>query len=844
MNRPAPEASTADSEPRKRRRPAKSCEQCRQRKVRCDRNVPCGPCRRSRSSVDCSYRENLRSPSPVTIEQAPLHATQHSTSTMMYHPGLRDTVYEIVSTQEPAASSQHGSVRQLQDRLQRLEAQLADSATGSDQSLERTLRDLCCKVQALEERLSSQSTHPAPGREPEREGHGRQEQAPIMPSTPLRLDAKVRKMKLFGPTHHDPQSAYPKRKAELATLIKECRNLRKSVKKKQSLKSNDPVSDLRTSIPTRDVCDELVRCYMDTFEPVYRILHLPSFQTEYQQFWEEPPAKVTPFLVKLTLVLAIGTTFHPRRSKAGSEHDSQLVQSWIYAAQWWLTGPTERLTSSLEGIQAVCLLLLARQMGDLGPSIWLSPGSLLQAATAMGLHLDSARFPSLSPFMAEMRARLWTTVLELTIQCSLDTAVPLIIPALSDSKSPGNLNDKDLDPDMKQATTARPMSELTDSSIQLLLHESFSLRAEAVNLIHDRSKLTYTKAIQLGTKLRDVGQTLTIFFSSHTPDLHPASFHHKFLDMILRRYILLLHLPFMREAPTNPQYHFSRKVCLESAMIIASYASTLTLPATTDLDAFARLLIAGRGSFRGPLSLELFSILGLEAITQLDESPPLSPASASTAMATNPLAELARATRAPLIKTLEHIRDQIFQIVRLGTPSLKRCIVLSAMLAQIRAMETGESVEDAVGASLVLSLKECYAALQSFAATSHGDGDVAGMTTGTTTVGSSSGSPSGLAGLEFNAVSCFGSCLLGEREGGGRGQGWVCEARANCGVSGRTLILISRVCSMRLGWGIWGILGSRDCSDTRTFDVGLGEEGPKTEGLLLHRLGRERADLF
>ncbi|PYH77346.1 hypothetical protein BO82DRAFT_345049 [Aspergillus uvarum CBS 121591] len=819
MNRPAPEASTADSEPRKRRRPAKSCEQCRQRKVRCDRNVPCGPCRRSRSSVDCSYRENHRSLSPVAIEQAPLHATQQSTSTMspanhpvletqpptlaanatmssVYHPELRDTVHGMVSTQEPAASSQHGSVRQLQDRLQRLEAQLADSATGSDQSLERTLRDLCCKVQALEEWLSSQSTHPTPGMEPDREGHGRQEQAPIMPSTPLRLDAKVRKMKLFGPTHHvytleklqmlgslagkDPQSAYPERKAELATLIKECRDLRKSVKKKQSLKSNDPVSDLRTSIPTRDVCDEMVRCYMDTFEPVYRILHLPSFQTEYQRFWEGPPAKVTPFLVKLTLVLAIGTTFHPRRSKAGTEHDSQLVQSWIYAAQWWLTGPTERLTSSLEGIQAVCLLLLARQMGDLGPSIWLSPGSLLQAATAMGLHLDSARFPSLSPYMAQMRARLWTTVLELTIQCSLDTAVPLIIPASSDSRPPCNLNDKDLDPDMKQATTARPMSELTDSSIQLLLHESFSLRAEAVNLIHDRSKLTYTKAIQLGTKLRDVCQTLTIFFSSHTPDLHPAPFHHKFLDMILRRYILLLHLPFMREAPTNPQYHFSRKVCLESAMIIASYASTLTLPTTTDLDAFSRLLIAGRGSFRGPLSLELFSILGLEVITQLDESPPLPPASTATAMATNPLAELARTTRAPLIKILEHIRDQIFQIIRLGTPSLKRCIVLSAMLAQIRAMETGESVEDAVGASLVLSLKECYAALQSFAATLHGDGDVAGMMTGAT-VGSSSGSPSGLAGLEFNAVSCLVLACLVREKGGGGGRGWVCEARANCG---------------------------------------------------------------
>ncbi|PYH49627.1 uncharacterized protein BP01DRAFT_387792 [Aspergillus saccharolyticus JOP 1030-1] len=817
MNRPAPEAVAADSEPRKRRRPAKSCEQCRQRKVRCDREVPCGPCRRSRSSVDCSYRQNLHSPSPVAAEQTALHVpqqrillttpsnqfapetqppslTNNVTRSSIDQPELVSIAQAPTSTNGSSASAQHGSsVRHLQDRLQRLEEQLAESATGPDQQpLERTLRELCSKVQSLEERLS-QSVHSTPGGEPDRDEDGRDEQVPGMASHPLRLDAKVRKMKLFGPTHHtytldklrllgsltskDPQSAYPERKVELATLIKDCRNLRKSIKKEQALKPNNPISDLRSSIPAKDVCDELVRCYMDTFEPVYRILHLPNFQKGYQQFWEEPSAKVTPFLVKLILVLAIGTTFHPRRSKAGTEHDTQLIQSWIYAAQWWLTGPTERLTSSLEGIQAFCLLLLARQMGTLGPSIWLSPGSLLQAATAMGLHLDSASFPSLSPYMAEMRARLWTTVLELTIQCSLDTAVPLIIPASTNSKPLCNLNDKDLDPEMKQATTARPMSELTDSSIQLFLHKSFALRAEAVNLIHDRSKLTYAKAIQLGNNLRNTCQTIATFFSSHAPcsttpqhqhqsqhtnsDLHPTSFHRKFLDMILRRYILLLHLPFMRQAATNPHYHFSRKVCLESAMVIASYANTLTLPATTDLDDFARLLIAGRGSFRGPLSLELFSILGLEIITQLEESPPLPPppppppssltASPSTHPAfTNPLDELARATRGPLIRTLEHIRDQIFQIIRIGTPSLKRCIILSAMLAQIRAMERGDPVEEAVGESLVLSLRECYAALQS----SSGGADVdvnSAVMTGTTTAGSSLGSPSGLVGVEFGA---------------------------------------------------------------------------------------------
>jgi hypothetical protein len=45
---------------KKRRRPAKSCEQCRQRKVRCDLDEPCGPCTRARAGLSCTY-------SPETI---------------------------------------------------------------------------------------------------------------------------------------------------------------------------------------------------------------------------------------------------------------------------------------------------------------------------------------------------------------------------------------------------------------------------------------------------------------------------------------------------------------------------------------------------------------------------------------------------------------------------------------------------------------------------------------------------------------------------------------------------------------------------------------------------------
>jgi hypothetical protein len=42
------------TEPRRRRRPALSCVECRRRKVRCDRNSPCGQCRAHKSTV-CTY---------------------------------------------------------------------------------------------------------------------------------------------------------------------------------------------------------------------------------------------------------------------------------------------------------------------------------------------------------------------------------------------------------------------------------------------------------------------------------------------------------------------------------------------------------------------------------------------------------------------------------------------------------------------------------------------------------------------------------------------------------------------------------------------------------------------
>lgn len=61
------QSSSNSSLPRKRRRAAKSCEQCRHRKIGCDQAHPCGPCRRSRDHLNCTYRD-LATTAPPSVQ--------------------------------------------------------------------------------------------------------------------------------------------------------------------------------------------------------------------------------------------------------------------------------------------------------------------------------------------------------------------------------------------------------------------------------------------------------------------------------------------------------------------------------------------------------------------------------------------------------------------------------------------------------------------------------------------------------------------------------------------------------------------------------------------------------
>lgn len=190
--------------PRRRRRPAKSCQECRSRKIRCDQKMPCAACVRSRAPLQCSYWADPSGVGAIAPRSASSNATDLlSGSVTMFTP-------------ESSAGSLPGlGVEPLPSRSHDVDPgvlQTSQSSTTMNQQ-ERTIRELRRQVHQLEHQLASakQPTPtpsgitsapgnlPSPSDQPLIEA-SRSSETCILPTRP-KLRNTSHKTKLFGPSH-------------------------------------------------------------------------------------------------------------------------------------------------------------------------------------------------------------------------------------------------------------------------------------------------------------------------------------------------------------------------------------------------------------------------------------------------------------------------------------------------------------------------------------------------------------------------------------------------------------------------------------------------------------------
>ncbi|KAK0742001.1 hypothetical protein B0T21DRAFT_123369 [Apiosordaria backusii] len=797
---PAPSTPTAGAiaggngkltEPRRRNRPALSCIQCRTRKIRCDRNEPCASCLKSKI-VNCTYEEARRpkprlwrlSPAPTAAQSdnsptaeerlaagsgytfrevslAPAPATGPAatsaaantatiaTSTAPTTSSASTTTAATIATISPPThpASYRGprssSAATVTSTTTTTTARTSEPLSGPSpviRHLELTPSNsgptsgnstaaLAERVQQLEQQLAEALRYPE-------RGH----QGPQNPHVPLHCprgsgskSCLANGDKFFPLIINLAKRIESDRDSEIYFLLKKCKDLCKVIKSQKV--PTHMGFQLGSDIPHESVARRLVEAYFRTFESVYRILHQPSFWREYNNFWENRTTASPAFIAQFQLCMAIGTCFQDDVAAL-----RQSAAQWIYEAQAWLASPCEKARLNMAGLQTMCLMHIARETCGVECDLtWISAGPLLRTAMYMGLHRDPDSLPVMSVFRAEMRRRLWATVLEMTLQSSLDSGGPPLISISDfDTRPPSNYDDDQLYESDKPPPKPRSPGTYTQTSVQLALLRSFPIRlaiAQYVN--HFKAPATYEETLKWNTDLTTACRALsaTLQQSYDPAGILPrrlSLFQLRLAEHMVHRFFLALNHPWLWSAQHNPAYYFARKMCVETSLKLYRAFATGS-PAgdsgtARETDDFTRLSTCGYGAFRSVPTLAVLTIC-LELLWQVQEdrsfrqSMNLDHVLERTGLGTNsdlsttsPLSiGSGAAPRQDLLDAVKYSIGWTVRRIRMGETNIKGYLMYSALWSQIQALQSGASdaeTEEQVLASIADELGQCWHLLQ------------------------------------------------------------------------------------------------------------------------------------
>ncbi|KPI34425.1 uncharacterized protein AB675_3889 [Cyphellophora attinorum] len=460
---------------------------------------------------------------------------------------------------------------------------------------------------------------------------------------------------------------------EIGVLLSQHKQLSRSAK--ASRPSRAAFGEVVLEMPDRHTADRMMDLYFGFFESVHRILHEHSYRVDAAAFWTNPISASIKQRLLVVLVTAIGSSVASNRIKHSA------IESWIHASEIWLAGPLEKDRLDMMAIQIHCLTLLARLVNCVGSDLmWVSGGALLQKAMQIGLHRDPRHLPSMSEHAAELRRRLWATIIEFALSSSLDSAMPVRLRLKDfdtelphDSTDEEMLNDNSASVDPASSTTRSP-------NAQILLARSFPLRLQVVNLINDfRVDVRYEEAIDFTQKILEECRTLATA---------PALLSHErsLLDLHVRRLLLALNAQFAVQARADPIYHYSQFVVMETALAFMTPEPD---------EAYSRLLDVGGGMFRESIRMAS-TLLSLQLLSE------------TRAHLRDGILERSGPRREPWKTALTSLSSLTRSRIQQGETNVKNYMFLAMVLAEVSALEEGRDVDVTIAAAAKTALQESY----------------------------------------------------------------------------------------------------------------------------------------
>ena len=480
-------------------------------------------------------------------------------------------------------------------------------------------------------------------------------------------------------------------------LLNQCKQLARDVKN-QRPHPRWLHSRIRETLPGATVVEELINLYFATYESCYRILHYHSFYADYRHYLGQSDDSNSSFFLILVLIISAAGILH-------DDADVRLdiaakVPVWIDLCQGWLSAPLEKDRLTLRGIQISCLLLLVRQVNRIGSDlVWISTGSLLRMAMQMGLHQDpSSLAEDMDRSQAEMRRRLWYTILEMNIQTALDAGMsPMIAESDWTTQSPSVLSDTDLQPAQSPNQSEHIPAGPERALFQHALSQSITLRLEATKVINSlQEEPSYDEVLLLDTKLTTAFRHAVKILKDGdtTGGISKAAnqFALDFFNHLFRRYLLCLHFPYAIKTQQVPTYAHSQKMCLEITQDLVSLLSD---------GIYGRVLINGGGMFRDIITRGGL-VLYLALNSELED---IGASSLGRQRGRHRQMMLMEDFR----QVLQYSKHRLYQGSETST---KGFFFLSIASAQLEAHLQGDNVEDAMAKAARGSLDTCHDVLR------------------------------------------------------------------------------------------------------------------------------------
>lgn len=214
---------------------------------------------------------------------------------------------------------------------------------------------------------------------------------------------------------------------------------------------------------------------------------------------------------------------------------------------------------------------------DAGFQIWILLGMLKPIVFRMGLHRDPKHFPRLSPFVGEMRRRLWATFFQLDIGFSSLAGLPrMITPRQCDTENPLNILDSDFDENTHQLPLSRPESEVTPMLFLLAKTRLMSIGGLISDQFHDTTSCLDIELTTFDNLLRDTREYLPPSLQSRPLSLSIMDdprviLQRAYLDMFFLKMRITLHKKYLSVSKARFPYDHTREVCLDSAFKILEY---------------------------------------------------------------------------------------------------------------------------------------------------------------------------------------------------------------------------------------------------------------------------------